>query len=286
MEERASVSTKEVRRLLDEVLPTLNDLRAFVMDELGKQEYQRIEGIQNRVQFVNELLACHADALNEIVTALERWRAPRPQQSKRSTIRVLLGLVIVGSLLLGAALLAIQLGPKTVDGPPQLRIIAMDQGVASTDLAKRSEPPVVDLGAASPPSRRGPRRPPRADMSAPSIPPLTVSVGEPSKPLPTSCGPDSIYYGELTSHGLSPCVQKPRIAPGTSCSCEVGMVGKRCLLAGFADVVGKNHFGGLEEQIRQNYREDGTDRCDNLLNHACRQTKDDGERYLCYCCPE
>lgn len=60
MEERASWTTAEVRRLLDRALPSDADLRAFLLDALGHNEYQRIEGIQNRTQLVTEVLARHA----------------------------------------------------------------------------------------------------------------------------------------------------------------------------------------------------------------------------------
>lgn len=287
MEERASVSTKEVRRLLDERLPTLNDLRAFVMDELGHQEYQRIEGIQNRVQFVNELLARHSDVLTQIVAALEQRQAPRLQQRKRSAGRVLLGFVIVGSLLLVSALLAIQSRPTKVDSQPQISIIALDQNEDYPDLANRSVPPVLDLGSASSPSRRRDRRPLSAVTSEPTVSqPQIVLAPEPEKPLPTSCSTDSLYVGELESYGLPPCVKRPRIESASGCSCEPGRIGKRCLLSGFADVVGKKHLGGNEEQIRQKYREAGIDLCAKRLNPECRQTKDEDERYLCYCCPD
>ncbi len=121
-----------------------------------------------------------------------------------------------------------------------------------------------------------------------SNPPPEVDILSPKAYVEASnryCERGRGYYAELATLGLSPCVPLPWINPSSNCSCTVGTIGKRCMLSGFSDVVGGAHLGGNAEQVRNEYREYGFDTCQKMLK-GCRQTKDENEHYVCFCCPE
>lgn len=63
--------SRGVRWLLNKLLPSDADLRAFVLDTFGAAEYQQLEGIQQRTQLLNELLLRQSDDLRRIVEALQ-----------------------------------------------------------------------------------------------------------------------------------------------------------------------------------------------------------------------
>lgn len=153
--------------------------------------------------------------------------------------------------------------------------------------------PAADLafGAVSVPLPRPIPERPLADLSAiqNTQPPSGRNTPPVKMPKPNGslrpCEPGFQYYSDLAGQGLSPCVQLPRVTSASNCSCDIGAVGKQCLLSGFSDVIGKKRLGGMEEQIRAEYRERGIDLCQAKLK-GCRQTKDVSERHVCYCCPE
>lgn len=224
---------------------------------------------------------------------------PSPQQrgSRRtrwglSGVFVAAGLMGLFGLLVAAGLIYISWGTVISLRAPA----AIDLGCTECDQqpdiprasALPSGPPPVPPAGLAKPSTAKPARVKDESSHKPTDPRTGHGGRGPDQggaPSPRSCGPGFVYYADLASRGLAACIQRPREADASGCSCEVGMKGKRCLLSGFSDVVGSTRLEGREEQVRQEYRERGIDLCDAMLK-GCRPTKDDGDRYICYCCPE
>lgn len=57
---------------MQKVLATDEDFQRFILDGLGQETFQRLEGIQDRMERETKLLALYADDLIRILSALDR----------------------------------------------------------------------------------------------------------------------------------------------------------------------------------------------------------------------
>lgn len=123
-EAHKSLTTSEIRGLIDEQFRTDADLRAFLLDVLGLDAYRRFDGIHDRVTLLNQVLICHGEL---IAQSLHGQR--KAQLSPHPTIQT--------SIFLPRAnfsQVSDHAGPSTV-GPPganrhDIRLVALISGAA------------------------------------------------------------------------------------------------------------------------------------------------------------
>lgn len=284
--ERSSVMTKytsaQVRTYLQQALRTDSDFNGFCIDHFPDAS-RRFSDSMDRVAKCNLLFELVGDPgliLEKLLLThpeiIQGTSAQRRAKSTDDQLRIGRILYIVAAVTLVSGFSLILNFTNRSGGSPEVDLASRGKPILLADLAPAILQPVP-----------GPEQPVKSAKYTKAPQPKAPKLGQAAQvaALPRQCGKGFVYHADLAAHGLSPCVQLPRVILASSCSCDVGTIGKRCMLSGFSDVIGSVHLGGNDEQIRNEYRERGFDLCQAMLK-GCRQTKDENERYACYCCPE
>jgi hypothetical protein len=275
-------TSAQVRIYLKQALRTDSDFNGFCIDHFPDAS-RRFSDSMDRVAKCNLLFELVGDPdlilKKLLLTHPEIIQSTSAQYHEKSTNHKLktgktLYIIVAATLMSGFGLI--------------LSFTNRSGGSSAVDLASKGQPILLaDLTPAILQPVPHPEQPGKSAKDSTALRPKALKLGQAAQvaALPRQCDKGFVYYADLAAHGLSPCVQLPRVILASSCSCDVGTIGKRCMLSGFSDVIGNVHLGGSEEQIRNEYRERGFDLCQAMLK-GCRQTKDENERYACYCCPE
>ena len=275
-------TSAQVRIYLQQALRTDSDFNGFCIDHFPNAS-QRFSDSMDRVAKCNLLFELVGDpdlilkklllTHPEIIQSASAQRHNKFTKDKQKTGKIPY-IIAVATLLSGFSLI-LNFTNRREDSL-ELDLASGEKPILLADLALAIIQPVPEL-----------EQPVKSEKDPPVLRPKASKLGQAAHPaaLPRQCDKGFVYYADLAAHGLSPCVQLPRKILASSCSCDVGTIGKRCMLSGFSDVIGSVHLGGSEEQIRNEYRDRGFDLCQEMLK-GCRQTKDSNERYVCYCCPE